>query len=130
VARHVLLVGGDAEMTGPYRDFLTAIQRDDDYEVEGAEYCDDALAPLHPRPFDAVVLLSLRAALENVAESGFSRPTYRRNRVLSAVSSAFFMAMCRSLSSPGRHGQGTRLLQVARLRASRHRRVSTSLPAL
>ena len=62
MTRHVLLVGGDAGVTGLYRDFLHAIQRDEhDYEVESAEYCDDALALLHRRQFDAVVLLSLRA---------------------------------------------------------------------
>jgi DNA-binding NtrC family response regulator len=57
--RRVLLVGGDlvAALLCEY----FHVCHSDDYEVESIEYCDDALTTLLRRPFDLVLLLSLRA---------------------------------------------------------------------
>jgi len=57
--RQVLLVGGDSGVVSLIRDYLRLSHRED-YEVESIEYCDDALATLLRRPFDLVLLLSLR----------------------------------------------------------------------
>lgn len=56
VTRRVLLVGGDSAWV---RDLFKGLSRD--YQVEAADYCDDALTLLMRRSFDVVLVLSLRA---------------------------------------------------------------------
>src|SRR2546425_8284593 len=58
VRRRVLLVGSDSGVVEVLREYF---HHGDDYEVESVEYCDDALSTLLRRPFDLVLLLSLRA---------------------------------------------------------------------
>lgn len=59
VTRRVLLVGGDTAWSRVYRDIFRTLERD--YQVETADYCDDALTLLMRSSFDVVLVLSLRA---------------------------------------------------------------------
>ena len=59
MTRRVLLVGGDSGAVTVCRDVFRGFQRD--YQVETADYCDDALTLLMRRSFDVVLVLSLRA---------------------------------------------------------------------
>jgi DNA-binding NtrC family response regulator len=56
--RRLLLVGGDSQVVAVIREYLDL---DENLEVETVEYCDDALKLIMHRPFDLVLLLSLRA---------------------------------------------------------------------
>src|SRR5262245_34186743 len=56
--RRILLVGGNSLVVALFRDYF---HLGDKYEIETIEYCDDALALLLHRPFDLVLVLSLRA---------------------------------------------------------------------
>jgi DNA-binding NtrC family response regulator len=58
VRRRVLLVGGDL-VAALLRDYFQ-VCHSNDYEVVLIEYCDDALELVLHRPFDLVLLLSLR----------------------------------------------------------------------
>jgi|SRR5580765_3650346 CheY-like chemotaxis protein len=70
--RRLLLVGADSKDMATFRGFLEALDEHlhrGDYQIETIEYCDDALAVLRRRPFDLVLLLSLRAPWRTWASS-------------------------------------------------------------
>ena len=52
----ILLVGGHPLMAAMFTEYL---HRDDRYELESVQYCDDALAVLQRQQFDLVLVLSL-----------------------------------------------------------------------
>lgn len=89
----ILLVGGDSGLVGVLREYLR-VRYGDDYEVESIEYCDDALTTLVHRPFDLVLLLSLRVPWR--AWESLSRPARR----IGSESAIVFLKQLRALRHP------------------------------
>lgn len=89
--RRVLLVGGDSLVVAVLRDYF---HLDGKYEVETIEYCDDALALLLRRPFDVVLLLTLRAPWRTWAS--LDLPARR----ISSESAILFLKQLRAFHNP------------------------------
>jgi DNA-binding NtrC family response regulator len=91
--RRVLLVGGDSGVVAALREYFH-VCHGDDYEVESIEYCDDALTTLLRRPFDLVLLLSLRAPWRTWPS--LSLPARR----IGSESAILFLKQMRVLNNP------------------------------
>src|SRR2546425_700621 len=86
VRRRVLLVGGDPVLR---RDALECFQPVEAYEVETIFYCDDALAMLLHRPFDLVLVLSLRAPWRTWNQNQIKRPMQEHRQSIVTIKDCF-----------------------------------------